>query len=97
MIPVQVLMVPQFQIVTGFGWLNSDLGVIIPRAAEAFGIFFARQYFRSVPDELIEAEVLAREEDPEGLGRPRDRKSTRLNSRQPSISYAVFSLKKKNR
>jgi len=55
MIPVQVLMVPQFQIVTGFGWLNSDLGVIIPRAAEAFGIFFARQYFRSVPDELIEA------------------------------------------
>jgi ABC-type glycerol-3-phosphate transport system permease component len=55
MIPIQVLMVPQFQIVTGFGWLNSDLGVIVPRAAEAFGIFFARQYFRSIPDELIEA------------------------------------------
>jgi ABC-type glycerol-3-phosphate transport system permease component len=55
MIPIQVLMVPQFQIVTGFGWLNSDVGVILPRAAEAFGIFFARQYFRSIPDELIDA------------------------------------------
>src|SRR5690348_17429535 len=28
--------------------------------------------------------------------RPRDRKSTRLNSSHPSISYAVFCLKKKN-
>jgi multiple sugar transport system permease protein/alpha-1,4-digalacturonate transport system permease protein len=55
MIPVQVIMVPQFQIVAGFGWLDTYWGVIIPRAAEAFGIFFARQYFRSIPDELIEA------------------------------------------
>src|SRR5690348_17571264 len=29
-------------------------------------------------------------------GRPEDRKSTRLNSSHPSISYAVFCLKKKN-
>jgi ABC-type glycerol-3-phosphate transport system permease component len=55
MIPIQVLMVPQFQIVADLGWLNSDIGVIIPRAAEAFGIFFARQYFRGIPDELVEA------------------------------------------
>src|SRR5438876_3237517 len=31
------------------------------------------------------------------LGLPLDRKSTRLNSSHPSISYAVFCLKKKNR
>jgi alpha-1,4-digalacturonate transport system permease protein len=55
MIPIQVLMVPQFQIVADLGWLNSDIGVIVPRAAEAFGIFFARQYFRGIPDELVEA------------------------------------------
>src|SRR5438876_6646431 len=30
-------------------------------------------------------------------GRPRDRKSTRLNSSHPSISYAVFCLKKKKK
>jgi multiple sugar transport system permease protein/alpha-1,4-digalacturonate transport system permease protein len=54
-IPVQVLMVPQFQIVADLGWINTYWGVIIPRAAEAFGIFFCVQFFRSIPDELIEA------------------------------------------
>jgi ABC-type glycerol-3-phosphate transport system permease component len=55
MIPVQVIMVPQYQIVADLGWTNSYLAVIIPRAAEAFGIFFARQYFKGIPNELIEA------------------------------------------
>src|SRR5690348_18112384 len=32
---------------------------------------------------------------PFGFGKPSDRKSTRLNSSHPSISYAVFCLKKK--
>src|SRR5690348_17743613 len=34
---------------------------------------------------------------PGGLSRSRDRKSTRLNSSHPSISYAVFCLKKKKK
>jgi ABC-type glycerol-3-phosphate transport system permease component len=55
MIPIQVLMVPQFRIVADLGWVDSYWAVIIPRAAEAFGIFFARQWFRTIPDELIEA------------------------------------------
>ena len=55
MVPIQVLMVPQFQIIADLGWLNSIWGVVIPRAAEAFGIFFARQYFASIPNEVIEA------------------------------------------
>jgi ABC-type glycerol-3-phosphate transport system permease component len=55
MIPIQVIMVPQFQIVADLGWVDSYWGVIIPRAAEAFGIFFARQYFKGIPDELINA------------------------------------------
>jgi multiple sugar transport system permease protein/alpha-1,4-digalacturonate transport system permease protein len=55
MVPIQVLMVPQFQIIADLGWLNSIWGVVIPRAAEAFGIFFARQYFASIPDAVIEA------------------------------------------
>ena len=54
-IPMQVLMVPQFQIVADLGWVNTYQGVIVPRAAEAFGIFFAVQFFRGIPDELIEA------------------------------------------
>ncbi len=55
MIPVQVLMIPQFRIVAELGWLNSYWAVIIPRAAEAFGIFLARQFMLGIPDELLEA------------------------------------------
>jgi len=54
-IPVQVIMVPQFQIVADLGWVNTYWGVVIPRAAEAFGIFFCVQFFRGIPDDLIEA------------------------------------------
>ena len=54
-IPVQVLMVPQFEIVAELGWVDTYWGVIIPRSAEAFGIFFAFQFFKGIPDELIEA------------------------------------------
>ena len=55
MIPVQVLMVPQFRIVADLGWLNTYWAVIVPRAAEAFGVFLARQYMLAIPDDLIDA------------------------------------------
>ena len=55
MIPVQVVMVPQFQLVAGLGWVDSYWSVIIPRAAEAFGIFLCRQFMLGIPDELLEA------------------------------------------
>ncbi len=55
MIPVQVVMIPQFRIVAELGWLNTYWAVIVPRAAEAFGVFLARQYFLSIPDDLIDA------------------------------------------
>lgn len=55
MVPVQVIMVPQFQIVIDLNLLNSTWGVVLPRLAEAFGLFMARQFFLSMPNELIEA------------------------------------------
>jgi alpha-1,4-digalacturonate transport system permease protein len=55
MIPIQVVMVPTFMIVSDLGWLNTPWAVIMPRAAEAFGIFLVRQFMVSIPDELIEA------------------------------------------
>jgi ABC-type glycerol-3-phosphate transport system permease component len=58
MIPVQVLLVPQFELVSDLGWINSYWAVIVPRSAEAFGVFLARQYFLSLPDELLEAGAL---------------------------------------
>jgi multiple sugar transport system permease protein/alpha-1,4-digalacturonate transport system permease protein len=55
MVPIQVILVPEFLIVSRLGLLNTHLGVILPRAAEAFGIFLVRQFMVSIPDELIEA------------------------------------------
>ena len=55
MIPIQVILVPEFLIVSWLGLLNSYWGVILPRAAEAFGIFMVRQFMVAIPDELIEA------------------------------------------
>ncbi|MDQ0338650.1 alpha-1,4-digalacturonate transport system permease protein [Caldalkalibacillus uzonensis] len=55
MIPIHIIMVPNFFILKELGWINSYAGLIIPRAAEAFGLFLARQYMLSIPNELIEA------------------------------------------
>src|SRR5258708_12383190 len=53
-------------------------------------------HLRLVPGEVRERDLLARGEHVRRAGpRPRDRKSTRLNSSHQIISYAVFSLKKK--
>lgn len=55
MIPIQIIMVPNFFILKHLEWINTYVGLIIPRAAEAFGLFLARQYMMSIPDELLEA------------------------------------------
>ena len=55
MIPIQVILVPEFLVTSWLGLLNSPWGVILPRAAEAFGVFMVRQFMVSIPDELIEA------------------------------------------
>jgi ABC-type glycerol-3-phosphate transport system permease component len=49
MVPVQVIMIPQFQVVIEMGLLDNPMGVVLPRLAEAFGLFLARQFFLSVP------------------------------------------------
>lgn len=55
LIPFQVLVVPQFQIIQLLGGFNTYWALILPVAANAFGIFLMRQYTLSVPDELIDA------------------------------------------
>jgi len=55
MIPMQIIMVPNFIILSKLGWLNSYAGLIIPRAAEAFGLFLSKQFMDEIPVELIEA------------------------------------------
>jgi multiple sugar transport system permease protein len=39
----------------GHGWLDSLVGLIVPSAVSVWGIFFFRQYMKSIPDEMIDA------------------------------------------
>lgn len=55
MIPMQVLLVPLFQIMAGMGWIDTYQAVILPFLANAFGIFLMRQGFLDFPPSLIEA------------------------------------------
>ncbi|MEO7587712.1 MAG: carbohydrate ABC transporter permease [Arachnia sp.] len=55
MIPVQVIMVSLFRLVTSMGLYGTYWAVILPTAASAFGIFLARQFMLAIPRELIEA------------------------------------------
>jgi len=57
-IPPIILLMPNYQIVDRFGWLNTLWAVIVPGAAGAFGVFFLRQFFLSLPKELEEAAML---------------------------------------
>lgn len=54
-LPVQVIMVSLFQLVTALGIYSSYWGVILPTAASAFGVFLSRQFMLSIPRDLIEA------------------------------------------
>ncbi len=55
MIPLEVIYVPLYALVFELGWVNSFLGLIIPSATSAFGIFLMRQSMEAVPDELLDA------------------------------------------
>jgi multiple sugar transport system permease protein len=55
MIPFQATLIPIYQLVSDLGWVNSYAGLSAPRAADAFGIFFLRQFFLSLPRDLDNA------------------------------------------
>jgi len=55
MLPVEVRILPTYDIVTQLGMLNSYSGLIIPLIASATATFLFRQFFLTIPDELVEA------------------------------------------
>jgi multiple sugar transport system permease protein len=57
-IPQFLFLVPNYTIVDAFGWLDTLLAIIVPGAAGAFGVFFLRQFFLALPQELEEAALL---------------------------------------
>lgn len=55
MVPSQVYLIPQYQIVQQLGWLDTIQGIVAPGIFSAFGTFLMMQFFRTVPVELEEA------------------------------------------
>lgn len=63
MIPFQLLMIPVYNIAISLGLQNSYLGLVLPHACTAFGVFLMRQAFQGIPKALEESALL------EGLNR----------------------------
>jgi alpha-1,4-digalacturonate transport system permease protein len=55
MIPLQVILLPVYQVVSSLGLVNTIWGLIIPPAATPTGVFLLRQYMLTIPDEVIES------------------------------------------
>lgn len=55
MIPISVILVPVYLVITEIGWTNNLWGVILPGAATPTGVFLLRQYMLTLPDELLDS------------------------------------------
>jgi sn-glycerol 3-phosphate transport system permease protein len=55
MLPVEVRIIPTFQVIADLGILNSYAGLTLPLIASATATFLFRQFFMTIPDELAEA------------------------------------------
>jgi len=57
-IPPVTFLMPNYLIVDSLGWLDTLWAIVVPGAAGAFGVFFLRQFFTSLPVELEEAALV---------------------------------------
>ncbi len=55
MVPQEVLIVPMYWLMQTLGWVDSYQALILPWAFTAFGTFLLRQFFLTVPNELLDA------------------------------------------
>lgn len=58
MIPQQMTLIPSFVLLSKFGWIDTLLALTIPHFFSAYGTFFLRQFFMSLPNELEESAII---------------------------------------
>lgn len=58
MVPWPVTIVPQYQMMSWFGWMGKYSSIIIPSLFSTFSIYMMRQFIDAIPNELIEAGVV---------------------------------------
>jgi sn-glycerol 3-phosphate transport system permease protein len=55
LLPLEVRILPSYEVMNKLSLTNTYTGLIVPLLASATGTFFFRQFFKSVPEELLEA------------------------------------------
>tara|TARA_B100001013_G_scaffold134674_1_gene79057 strand:- start:1303 stop:2154 length:852 start_codon:yes stop_codon:yes gene_type:complete len=58
LVPLEVRILPSYQIVSDLNLTNTYTGLILPLVASATATFFFRQFYKSIPDELLESAKL---------------------------------------
>lgn len=58
MIPGVILLISKYLVVKHLGWLDTMWAIVVPELFSAFGTFFLRQYFTTIPIELDEAAII---------------------------------------
>lgn len=58
MLPAQIFIIPQYQMVSAMNKLNSIFALVFPGLVSAFGTFFLRQFYMGLPNDLMEAALL---------------------------------------
>ena len=82
MLPAQLSLIPQFVIMVKLGWVGSLKALVVPAAANAFGIFWMRQYIQgAVPDDLLQAARL------DGCGFMRQYWHVALPAIRPALAF----------
>lgn len=55
MVPGQITILPNYLTVARLGWINTYLGIVVPGASVAYGTFLLRQYYKTLPIEVLDA------------------------------------------
>jgi ABC-type glycerol-3-phosphate transport system permease component len=58
MVPFELTIIPNFQLISSLGWANTYQGLAVPFLASAFGVFLLRQFFLGIPTDLHDAALM---------------------------------------
>ena len=88
MLPSQVSIIPLYVTISNLNWLDSYWALIIPFAADAYGIYLITNAFKSIPTEFIEAAKI------EGAGHLRILFQILVHLAKPSVvAFAIMAFK----
>lgn len=87
MVPGQITIVPNYVTMGRLGWINTYQGIIVPGASVAYGTFLLRQYYKTLPIDILDAAKV------DGAGHLRSLVSIVLPLAKPAIiSFGLLSV-----